>query len=282
MSQVKIVTDSTADLPPDVARDLDIAVIPLTVHFGKETLRDGIDIDSQRFFKRLRAVKVAPTTAAPPPRAFEEAYGQFVREHDAILSIHLSSKLSQTVSTAEKGALPFLGRKKIAVVDSLSASRGLGYLAIAAAEAARAGASLDDLIKLMRTLIPHVYLVFFVETPEYLHRGGRLGKAQAMLGSMLNIKPLLALEDGEIVPLEKVRTRQRAIEKLCEFTLEFARVRKMTILHSENTSDVKELTERIREHLPSVPIEIAAYGPVLASHVGPDALGIVIFEEILP
>ena len=111
-------------------------------------------------------------------------------------------------------------------------------------------------------------------------RAPRLGKAQAMLGSMLNIKPLLALEDGEIVPLEKVRTRQRAIEKLCEFTFEFSRVRKMTILHSENPSDAKELTERIREHLPNVPIEVAAYGPVLASHVGPDALGIVIFEEI--
>ena len=279
MSRVKIVTDSTADLPSDLARELDIAVIPLTVHFGKEVFRDGIDIDSQRFFKRLKSAKTVPTTAAPPPRAFEEAYGQLVREHDSILSIHLSSKLSQTVSTAEKGALPFLGRKKITVVDSLSASRGLGYLAIAAAEAARSGASLDELIKLMRTLIPHVYLVFFVETPDYLHRGGRLGKAQAMLGSMLNIKPLLALEDGEIVPLEKVRTRQRAIEKLCEFTLEFSKVRKMTILHSENPSDVKELSERIREHLPSVPIEVAPYGPVLASHVGPDAFGIVIFED---
>jgi len=282
MSQVKIVTDSTSDLPPELARELDIAVIPLTVHFGKEILRDGIDVDSQRFFKRLRTMKTIPTTAPPPARAFEEAYGQIVRDHDAILSIHLSAKLSQTVATAEKGALPFLGRKKIAVVDSMSASRGLGYLAVAAAEAARSGASLDELVKLMRTLIPHVYLVFFVETPDYLHRGGRLGKAQAMLGSMLNIKPLLALEDGEIVPLEKVRTRQRAIEKLCEFTLEFSKVRKMTILHSENSSDVKELTERIREHLPAVPIEVAPYGPVLASHVGPDALGIVIFEEIEP
>ena len=169
---------------------------------------------------------------------FEDVYLQMVREHDALLSIHISSKLSDTVASAEKGAVPFLGRKKIAVVDSLSASRGLGYLAIAAAEAARAGASLDELVKLMRTLIPHVYLVFFVETPEYLHRGGRLIKAQAMLGSMLNIKPLLAIEDGEIVPLEKVRTRQRAIEKLCEFTLEFSRVRKMTILHAENDCSI--------------------------------------------
>jgi fatty acid kinase fatty acid binding subunit len=279
MSQVKIITDSTADLPPEVAQDLGITVVPLSLQFGKETLRDGLDIDANQFFKRLRASRITPTTSAPSPKMFEDVYLQMVREHDALLSIHISSKLSDTVASAEKGALPFLGRKKIAVVDSLSASRGLGYLAMAAAEAAKAGASLDELVKLMRTLIPHVYLVFFVETPEYLHRGGRLIKAQAMLGSMLNIKPLLAIEDGEIVPLEKVRTRQRAIEKLCEFTLEFSRVRKMTILHAENEPEVKELIDKIREHLPNAAIETATYGPILASHVGPDALGVVIFEE---
>ncbi|MCA1554804.1 MAG: DegV family protein, partial [Chloroflexi bacterium] len=189
MSQVQIVTDSTADLSADVVRDLDIHVVPLTVHFGKEVLRDGVDIDSDQFFKRLKVAKTAPTTAAPPVKAFEDMYAQLVREHEAILSIHISSKLSHTVRAAERAALPFLGRKKVMVLDSLSTSRGLGYLAIAAAEAARDGATMDDLVKLLRTLIPHVYLVFFVESPEYLNRGGRLGKAQAVLGSMLNIKP---------------------------------------------------------------------------------------------
>ena len=260
MARVQIVTDSTADLSEDVARQLGIHVVPLTL-------------------KKLKTAKNAPTTAAPPAKAFEDVYAKILREHDEILSIHISSKLSQTVAMAERGALPFLGRKRIAVVDSLSASRGLGYLAIAAAEAARDGGSLDELVKLIRTLIPHVYLVFFVETPEYLNRGGRLGKAQAVLGTLMNIKPLLALEDGEIIPLEKVRTRQRAIEKLCEFTLEFARVRRMTILHADNDSEVKELSEKIHEQLPDVQIETALYGPVLASHVGPDAVGIVIFED---
>lgn len=279
MSPVQIVTDSTADLSEEDIAAYGIHVVPLTVHFGKESLRDGIDIDTATFFKKLKTAKTPPMTSAPPPRAFEEVYGQLVREHDYILSIHISSKLSQTVSMAERGAAPFLGRKKIGVIDSLSASRGLGYLVIAAAEAARAGASYDELVKLTRTLIPHLYLVFFVETPEYLNRGGRLGKAQAMLGSMLNIKPLLAIEDGEIVPLEKVRTRQRAIEKLCEFTLEFSRVRRLTILHADNAPEVKELSAKILEHLPTVPIETAVYGPVLATHVGPDAMGVVIFEE---
>ncbi len=279
MPRVQIVTDSTADLPPAVVEQFGIHVVPLTVHMGKEVLRDGIDIDTEQFLKKLKAAKTPPTTAAPPPKAFEDTYAKILREHDDILSIHISSKLSQTVTMAERGALPFLGRKRIAVVDSLSASRGLGYLAIAAAEAARDGAALDELVKLIRSLIPHVYLVFFVETPEYLNRGGRFVKAQAMLGTLMNIKPLLAIEDGEIVPLEKVRTRQRAIEKLCEFTLEFARVRHMTILHADNDAEVKELSDKILEQLPEAHIETAAYGPVLASHVGPDAVGIVIFEE---
>ncbi|MBI1802421.1 MAG: DegV family protein [Chloroflexi bacterium] len=278
MGQVQIVTDSTADLPEDVTKRLGIQVVPLTVTFGSEVLRDGIDIDARQFFKRLKTAKTAPTTSPPSPKAFEEIYGQLVRQHDEILSIHLSSKLSQTVYAAERGALPFLGRKKIAVLDSLSASCGLGYLAVAAAEAAQDGMALGDLVKFMRMQIPHVYLTFFVETLEYLHRGGRLVRAQALLGSMLNIKPLLALEDGEIVPLEKVRTRQRALEKLCEFTLEFAGVRQMTILHSDNYNEVHELAERIKEQLPGVPIDFAHYGPVLASHVGPDAIGIVVFE----
>jgi len=220
-----------------------------------------------------------PTTTAPSAKEFEALYGQLVREHEHILSIHVSAKLSQTISAAEKGALPFIGRKKICVIDSQSTSRGLGYLATAAAEAARQGASLDDLVKLLRTLIPHVYLVFFVETLDYLNRSGRLAKAQTALGSMLNIRPLLAIEDGEIIALDKMRTRQRALEKLCEFTLEFSKVRKITILHGENDLEVFDIRDKISEQLPEAQVELAYYGPSLASHVGPDAVGAVIFEE---
>jgi DegV family protein with EDD domain len=279
VQSVQIVTDSTADLPPEIVESLAIHVVPMQVHFGKEILREGIDIDAPRFIKRLRAAKTLPTTSAPSAREFEMLYGRLVREHDHILSIHVSAKLSQALNAAEKGALPFIGRKKICVMDSQSTSRGLGYLTIAAAEAARQGASLDELVKLLRTLIPHVYLVFFVETLDYLNRGGRLAKVQTALGSMLNIRPLLAIEDGEIIALDKMRTRQRALEKLCEFTLEFSKVRKITILHGENDVEVLEIRDKISEQLPEAQIELAYYGPTLASHVGPDAVGAVIFEE---
>ena len=279
MSSVQIVTDSTSDLPATIAESLGIHVVPMQINFGKEVLRDGIDIDAPKFIKRLSTAKTLPTTTAPSAKDFETLYGKLVREHEHILSIHVSAKLSQTISAAEKGALPFIGRKKICIMDSQSTSRGLGYLTVAAAEAARQGASLDDLIKLMRTLIPHVYLVFFVETLDYLNRSGRLAKVQTALGSMLNIKPLLAIEDGEIIALDKMRTRQRALEKLCEFTLEFSRVRKITILHGENETEVLDIRDKIGEQLSEAQVETAYYGPALASHVGPDAVGAVIFEE---
>lgn len=279
MSNVSIVTDSTADLDPAIAKQLGITVVPLNIHVGREVVRDGIDIDTPRLFKRLRQIKTLPSTSPPTAKAFEETYGALVRDHDAILSIHLSARLSQTVKAAERGALPFLGRKKIAVLDSMSASRGLGYLATSAARAAREGMGLDELVRQIRGLIPHVYLVFFTEATEYLARSGRLRPAAAPTTTAPTVKSLLAIEDGELIPLERVRTRQRAIEKLAEFTLEFSHVRQMTILHANGESEVRDLTLRIKEQLPKVEIESARYGPALATHVGPDAIGIVIFED---
>ncbi len=279
MGRVHIVTDSTADLDPAVAHELDITIVPLDIHIGKEVLRDGVDIDTQRLFKRVRGAKTVPTTSPPPARVFADVYGRLVRDTDAVLSIHLSAKLSQTVAIAERGALPYIGRKKIFVIDSMSASRGLGYLAIAAAQMARDGMPLDELVRTLRTLIPHVYLVFFTETTEYLLRAGRLRPVQAAAGAAPIAKSLLAIEDGELVPLEKVRTRQRAIEKLAEFALEFPHVRGLTVLHANNDAEVRELIDKIHEQMPGAQVDIAHYGPVLATHVGPEAIGVVIFED---
>ena len=147
-----------------------------------------------------------------------------------------------------------------------------------AAEAARAGAGLEEIVRLLRTLIPRVYLVFFVENLEHLYRGGRLNIAQTMVASVLNLKPLLGIEEGELVLLEKVRTRQRALEKLSEFVLEFNRVHKLTVVHSGNSSEVSELVARIQEDMPNQQIDVARYGPALATHVGPDAIGVVVYE----
>lgn len=278
MSPVKILTDSTADLSPDVVERLGITVLPNTIHVGKQTLRDGADITAQDFFKKAGSISTPPSTSPPALREFEEAFQELTRQTDQVVAILVSSKLSQTFRIATRAAAPLLGRSKIVVIDSQLITVGLGMLVTAAAQAAADGASLDDVVRLVRGLIPRIYIAFFVETLDYLERGGRVGKAQALLGGMLSIKPLLILEEGEIVALEKVRTRQKAIEKLVEFITEFTHIERMVILHSTTPEDVNTLIEQINLVLPNLDISVDLYGPVMATHLGPNALGVVVYE----
>ncbi len=278
MSPVKILTDSTADLLPDVVERLGITVLPITIHVGQRKLRDGIEINARNFFSIAEQAPAPPTTSPPTARQFEEAYATLTRQTDEVVAIHVSSKLSMTFRTATRAAVPLLGRSRIVVIDSQLIGTGLGMLVTAAAEAAANGATLDEVVKLVRGLIPRIYLAFFVETLDFLERGGRVGKAQALLGGMLNIKPLLILEEGDIVALEKVRNRAKAIEKLVEFITEFTRIERMVILHNNTPEDVNSLIEQTNLVLPNLDISVDLYGPVLATHLGPNALGVVVFE----
>jgi len=278
MNRVKIVTDSTADMPPGVVEELDITVLPLTIHLGSKALRDGIDITPADFVQRMSRASTPPTTSAPTQKQFEDIYTELIKSGNEIVSIHVSSKLSQTFRNAQRAALPLLGRGKISVIDSQLITVGLGMLVTAAGRAASQGASLDEVVKLVRGMIPRIYIGFFVETLDYLERAGRIGRAQALLGNMLNIKPLLILEEGEIVALEKVRTRAKAIEKLVEFITEFTRIQKMVVLHGNTPQDVATLIEQTNLLMPNLDISVDHYGPVTATHVGTDALGVVVYE----
>jgi DegV family protein with EDD domain len=280
MAKVAIVTDSTAYLEPGVAQELGITVVPLGIHIGDETLRDGIDITPEAFFQRLERGGPLPRTTSPSVQSFEQVYADLHTRTDQILSIHLSGQLSQTVHQAQRGAESLLGRCEIAVIDSLTTSLGLGILATAAAKAAREGTTLDEIVRLIRGMIPHIYIVFYVNEMSYLERGRRIGRAQAILGSMLNIKPLLFMEDGEIIPLEKVRTHEKAIEKLFEFVAEFSELEQAAIVqrYATPTKETKLLLERLEQLFPTVKFPVIQYGPVLASHVGPSAMGVVVYE----
>jgi DegV family protein with EDD domain len=169
-------------------------------------------------------------------------------------------------------------------MDSMSVSWGLGFLVKAAAEAAADGRPLDTIVRLVRGMLPHIYLVFSVERLDYLERGGRIGRAQALLGTMLHIKPILLIEDGEIVPVEKVRTRLMALEKLADFVAEFAAIQQVVILRSPLESDDSPQIEELREHLslalPDQPFPIVEYDPILACHLGPEAIGVVVYEGV--
>ena len=278
MPRVKIVTDSTADLSPEVIESLGITVLPLIIQMGSKSLRDGIDVTAQDFSERLSRISTPPTTTAPTWRQFEELFAELTKGGGEVVAIHVSSKLSQTFRNATRAAAPLLGRSKIVVIDSQLITVGLGILVTAAAQAAADGASIEEVVKLVRGMIPRIYIGFFVETLDYLERGGRIGKAQEMLGTMLNIKPLLILEEGEIVALEKVRTRGKAIEKLVEFIGEFTRIERMVILHSTTPEDVALLIEQINLVLPNMNIKVEQYGPVIGTHLGPNALGVVVYE----
>lgn len=278
MPRVRILTDSTADLPPDVVERLGITVLPLTIHLGQKNLRDGIDTNAEDFASRLVHASAPPTTSPPTPRQFDDTFAELTKGGGEVVAIHVSSKLSQTFRIAQRAAAPLLGRSRIVVIDSQLVTVGLGMLVVAAAQAAADGATLDEVVKLTRGMIPRIYLGFFVETLDYLERGGRIGKAQALLGAMLNIKPLLILEEGDIVALEKVRNRSKAIEKLVEFITEFTRIERMVILHSTTPDDVSLLIEQINLVVPGLDIKVDYYGPVAATHLGPNALGVVVYE----
>ncbi len=279
MARPIIVTDSTAGLSPAECEKYGIQVVPLYIRFGDQVFREGVDISSEQMFTRMRRASVGPVTSPPTTDDFRRAYLAAARKTDQILSIHLSAKLSQTVAFAQAAAESLLGRTRIHVIDSQTTSAGLAILARETAKAAAAGMTLDELIPYIRGLIPRIYLVFFVDTLDYLERGGRIGKAEALLGSMLNIKPLLILEDGEIQPLEKVRTRAKAIEKLAEFVAEFSRIKELWILQEREDEETQQLREMLREYFPTVQTPVVPYGPVLASHVGPGAMGVVVFED---
>lgn len=280
MGKVAIVTDSTAYLEPGVAQNLDITVVPLDIHLGDETLRDGIDITPEVFFQRLEQGGPIPRTSPPSVHTFERIYADLHSRTDQILSLHISAQLSQTVKNARRGAESLLGRCSIMVIDSQTTSLGLGILAKAAAEAAQRGATLDEIVRIVRGMIPHIYIVFYVDQMDYLERGNRIGRAQAILGTMLNIKPLLFMEDGEIIPLEKVRTHEKAIEKLFEFVAEFSELEQAAIVqrYAAGTNETKMLLERLEQLFPDVNFPIIQYGPVLASHIGPSAMGVVVYE----
>ena len=275
---VRVVTDSTADLPPEVARELAITVVPLLVLFGDEVYRDGVDLTNEEFFRRLTTSRVLPTTSQPPVGAFQEAYRKLAAEAGQIVSIHISAWVSGTCQSAIQAAGSLGGSPQVEVVDSQTTSMGLGFQAIAAARAARAGASIEEVAAVARSVGRRHHLLALLETLEYLRRGGRIGRAQAFLGSILNLKPLLTFRDGIVHPVARVRTRARALEELLRHSLAYGDLEDVAVIHGTTPEDAEMLAQRVRERLPQVPIHVGRLGPVLGVHGGPGIIGMVVIE----
>jgi DegV family protein with EDD domain len=283
MSKVHIVTDSTAHFEdPTTPQRLGVTVVPLTIQFGRQYFKEGIDLTEDEFFNRMATSAQPPTLHAPAADDFRTVYGSLIKSADKILSLHISSKLSQTCARAKTAAEDYLGRCQIVVLDSWTTSVGLGILVQAAAQAANEGKSLGDIVRIVRGMISHIYAVFFVDTLDYLEHSGLIGKSQSILGTMLGIKPFLSIEEGEIIPIEKVRSRDKAVDKLIEFASEFTNIDRGVILQSGKmpTDDTRLLLEQLEMTCPGLKFPVMRYGPTLACQLGPDSLGIFIYEGV--
>jgi DegV family protein with EDD domain len=282
MATVRIITDATAVLQPEFIGDHQITILPLEIQVGDQKFAIGPGDDPTPLFRKMAEGPAETAQATVRSGALEEAYERLCRDTEEILVIPSSSKLSDIYEKARAIARTFLGRCRITVVDSMSASWGLGLMVRAAARAASQGQVLDEVVRLVRGMLPHIYLVFLVERLDYLERGGRIGVAQALLGTMLRIKPLLLMEGGDIIPMEKVRTRAMAIEKLVDFVAEFASIQQVVILRSPLENGMNEaigpLQQMLGEILPKQEFPIINYDPLLACHLGPEAVGVVVYE----
>lgn len=283
MRRVRIVTDSTADLPLSLCDSLGITVIPLNVHFGDVVYRDQVDLSSDEFFRRLAKTEELPKTSQPAPILFEEAYRNLSADGSAVISIHLSAKLSGTIRSAQLARDSLRNRGQIEVIDSESASLGLGLIVMAAAELANQGADEREVASYVRRLIQNVHIWFFVDTLEYLQRGGRIGRARAFLGTLLNIRPILKVDEGEVHPVEKVRTRSKAIDRLVEFVELFPTIERLAVIHSStSTTEAETLIKRLEPLYPREQIIVGQYGPVIGTHTGPGGLGVVVSQGASP
>lgn len=276
---VRIVTDSTSDMPAEMARELGVAVVPLSVIFGEEVFKEGVDITHDLFYDKLVSGKVHPTTSAPSVGDFLAVYEELLKETSEIVSIHLSSKLSATYDVACQAARQLAGRgARIEVIDSGVISLGMSFLVEAAARAARGGATVEEIKAIIPRMVPHVHLYVVLDTLEYLRRGGRIGRARAFLGAVLRVKPILSLRDGELHPEERVRTWSMATERLFQIATSFPRTKEVAIAYGTNAQDAEMMRRRIEAALPHATIRVIRIGPVIGVHAGPNVLGLGVLE----
>ncbi len=269
---VKIVTDSTADLPPRLAEELGITVVPAYLHFGDKVYRDRVDISEDEFYQRLLRDPAPPSTEPPTPQDFTDVYQRLSQEADGIISIHISSKLSATYNSALRGKELTEKEYPIEVVDSQLVTMGLGLLAIAAATAARSGNSLPQVVAEVKQTIPSIHLLGLFDTLKYLALGGRIGKAKALLGSVLNVKPILTMTDGELEPAGQVRSRANGIDRLFDFVKNAIDIQDLAIVYSTTPDEAQALAERMGSVFTKGRIRLARLGPALGVHGGPGIL----------
>ena len=275
---VRIVTDSTADIPQEKAQALGITVVPLTVFFGEEAYLDGIELGNAGFYEKLQTSKVSPRTSQPPPAAFQEAYKQLIDEGaDAIISVHISAKLSGTYQSACTGhdSLPDDVKKiPIDIIDSETVSLAMGVAIMHAAEEAQQGAGLEEIKAHLLDELARTRILFVLDTLEYLKRGGRVGGAKALLGNLLSVKPVLSIKNGVVVAVEQPRTRSKAYGRIAQMLREMEKPEQFTIVESDDVVG-QQLAQAVKQTFPGAgAIPTYKLGAVVGTYAGPGTAGI--------
>ena len=275
---VKVVVDSTSDIPAQLAKEWDITIVPTYVVFGGKSYRDRLDISDDEIYTKLDHDSVFPTTSVPSPQDFADVYNKLADETDEIISIHVTSKESGVYNSALLGRELVNKKCHIEVIDSLSVAMSYGILAIAAAREAKAGASLEKVAEVVRESIPRMHLLMVLDTLKYVVRGGRVGKGYGLLGSVLKVKPLLTLRDGKLVLAGVARTRAKAIKRLYDFVESFPQVSEVAVSYTTSKEEAEALAEQIKANFPDIPLYFTRVGPVLGTHAGPGAMGVAVRE----
>lgn len=269
---VKIVTDSTADIPPELAGD--ILVVPCFIQFGTNSYLDGVDITREQFYERLQHTDVLPKTAAPSAGMFEEAYRRAADNGDQVLSLHVAGTLSAMVNSAQVGTQAF-PPGQVTVYDSESVTMGLGWMCLAAARAAAEGKTVEQIIGILDGMKDRTHIFAALDTLEYLHRSGRVSWTNSAIGQLLRIKPIVHVYRGAVPLVDRVRTRARSIKRLVELTYELGRIESLAVLHTTAPAAAQELAADLNG-VAAPPVPIVEVTPIIGTHVGPNALGVAV------
>jgi DegV family protein with EDD domain len=279
VAQVKIVTDSSAFLPdPGQIARYGIEVLPLTVRVGEQKYGERIHVSDEPFLRKMAQDAKQVSVEAPSIGQVRRMFERLDLTADKIVCIHTSAAFNDVAVVVEQAAKSYAGRQRIVVLDTATTSIGLGLIVEAAAQAAAEDMALADVVRIVRGMIPHMYALFLSDSLEFLEAWGRLGSAQTFLGTMLGVKPLATMEDGDLLPVEKVRNYQRGVDKLHDFIIEFSRIEQMYLIQHELETEAAQLLERLELAFPGREFPVIGYGPSLAVHIGPKALGVIVYE----
>lgn len=276
--KVLVVTDSTSDIPAHYREELGIEVVPLSINFENETLIDGVDLTPAEYIARLRTVNKLPSTAQPTVDQFLTAYRRGLDAGMDVVCITLSSGLSGTNNSASLAASE-LGSDRVNVIDSKSATMALGWVVIEAARAAQGGAELDDVVSAAEKARDNVQFLALLETLDYVYKGGRIGRAGHLVGAALGIKPILGLEGGTVLAVERVRTWKKALKRMIELAAAHGNLLDISVLHTDNLPEAQRVATEMKSRFPGANIEIGYAGTTIATYAGPGAVGIMTRAE---